>query len=64
MEILGRGDSTDDMGRGDRTDDMRRGGRTGRIRHATLRRGAASLTATARRACSSQLGGAAGEGAR
>ncbi|MER5429875.1 DUF6380 family protein [Streptomyces sp. NPDC002588] len=34
------------------------------MRHATLRSGAASLTATARRAECTYRGGAAGEGAR
>ncbi|MEU8652629.1 DUF6380 family protein [Streptomyces sp. NPDC048737] len=37
---------------------------TGEERHATLRRDAASLTATARRAESDRHGGRAGEGAR
>ncbi|WP_375803632.1 DUF6380 family protein [Streptomyces sp. A012304] len=37
---------------------------TGAKRHATLRGGAASLTATARRAQCTRHGGHAGEGAR
>ncbi|MFG2126729.1 DUF6380 family protein [Streptomyces sp. NPDC048751] len=44
--------------------DLDRGETTGGARHATLRHPAASLTATARRARPSQVGGAAGEGAR
>ncbi|MFE0452691.1 DUF6380 family protein [Streptomyces sp. NPDC058914] len=40
-----------------------RGDGTGEKRHATLRRGAASLTATTRRARCRRHGGRAGEGA-
>ncbi|MHC3471351.1 DUF6380 family protein [Streptomyces sp. 7R007] len=40
------------------------GDATGEKRHATLRQGAASLTATACREPFNQLGGRAGEGAR
>ncbi|MFF3935730.1 DUF6380 family protein [Streptomyces phaeofaciens] len=44
-------------------DTMGRGDATGEKRHATLRSGAASLTATARRAGFTHHGGYAGEGA-
>ncbi|MFF8970969.1 DUF6380 family protein [Streptomyces sp. NPDC014995] len=50
MDTLG-----ETVGRGDGTADKR---------HATLRRGAASLTATARRAPLERRGGRAGEAAR
>ncbi|MEU2286604.1 DUF6380 family protein [Streptomyces sp. NPDC013178] len=49
------------MDTGDKVD---QGDVTGEKRHATLRCGAASLTATARRAEAGRHGGRAGEGAR
>ncbi|MFE7650545.1 DUF6380 family protein [Streptomyces phaeoluteigriseus] len=48
--------------RGD--NDVDQGDAAGEKRHATLRRGAASLTATARRAEFDRHGGRTGEGAR